>query len=103
MQPNRPSSRPLTTALVAVVAVIALALPSAAFAQQLTPPDVQYQPPFEVTVHGTPTNGSSPPVTNGPGTLPFTGLDLAAFAALGVGLLGAGLVIRRSTKPGQRP
>jgi hypothetical protein len=32
---------------------------------------------------------------DGPGTLPFTGLDVALLAAGGGGLLGIGLVVRR--------
>lgn len=37
---------------------------------------------------------------SGSGTLPFTGLDLGAIAAIGVGLLGVGLVLRRTGKSG---
>jgi len=99
MQPNRLRRTPLSAALVAALAVIALALPTAAIAQQLTPADVEYQPTLDLSVQAAPGNGS-PPATNGPGTLPFTGLDLVAFAAIGVGLLGSGLVIRRAAKSG---
>ncbi len=44
----------------------------------------------------------SPPTPTPPeqqeGSLPFTGLDLGIVAAMGVALLGTGLVLRRSTR-----
>ncbi|HEX8121472.1 MAG TPA: hypothetical protein VF549_09430 [Solirubrobacteraceae bacterium] len=39
-----------------------------------------------------------PPVEQREGSLPFTGLDLGIVAAMGVVLLGTGLVLRRSTR-----
>lgn len=36
------------------------------------------------------------PTKQSPGSLPFTGLDLSLAAVAGVGLLGAGLVLRRA-------
>ena len=44
----------------------------------------------------TQTNGTAP--TGTPSTLPFTGLDLATAGILGFGLLGAGLMLRRSNR-----
>lgn len=89
----------LSAGLVAVLAVLALSLPSAAHPQQLTPPDVEYQPTLDLSVEGAP-GGGSPSATSSAGALPFTGLDLIAFAAVGAGLLGSGLAIRRAAQSG---
>jgi hypothetical protein len=99
MRSNRSRRTPLGTVLAIALAAIALALPTAAFAQQLTPPDVEYQPALDLSVEGAP-GGGSPSATSRAGTLPFTGLDLVAFAAVGAGLLGAGFAIRRAAKSG---
>lgn len=37
------------------------------------------------------------PATSAARTLPFTGIDLSALSLVGVGLLGAGVVLRRRT------
>ena len=45
-----------------------------------------------------PTPPQTPPPVQEEGDLPFTGLDLGIVAALGVVLLGTGLVLRRTTR-----
>lgn len=99
MRSNRSTRTPLAAMLAIALAVVAVALPSAAFAQQLTPTDVEYQPALDLSVEGAP-GGDSPSATSSAGALPFTGLDLVAFAAVGAGLLGSGLVIRRAAQSG---
>jgi len=46
-------------------------------------------------------NGGDPgdPQAVGSGSLPFTGMDLVLVAALGAGLLGVGVGMRRLTRP----
>jgi hypothetical protein len=105
MRANR-SGRPLTWSLaaVAVIAVMALAGPASALAQQVSPgpTDVEYDTPvLNLETGGNASSDAN--ATASASTLPFTGLDLAAFAAIGVGLLAAGFVIRRVTKPQQLP
>jgi hypothetical protein len=104
MRANRSSRRPLGVLLVAAVAVMALALPTSALAQD--PTDTEYDPAVQLEVAASNAGGSDGGGDNAPpasraSSLPFTGLDLAAFAAIGVGLVGAGFVIRRAAKTGQ--
>lgn len=110
--------------LIAVVAGLAMMVPSVAFADsscqaysgKTCPPasgttSTQSAPPTT----GAPTTGATPtatpttPATPGTpastasttatsGTLPFTGLDLVALLAGGSVLLGAGLVVRRLSR-----
>jgi hypothetical protein len=42
--------------------------------------------------------GGSPTAANTSGELPFTGLELGVFAIVGAGLLGTGLVLRRTMR-----
>lgn len=96
------SNRPV--AAIVLVAALILALPTVASAQTLDPTDGQYGPDVlgEVAQGGPSSGGGGS--GNAAGTtdvgsiseLPFTGLDLVAIAAIGVGLLGAGFVIRRT-------
>lgn len=99
MQANRSSRRPLRVLLVAAIAVMALALPTSALAQN--PTDIEYDPAIQLEVAGGDPGGGGNEATSSASALPFTGLDLAAFAAIGVGLAGAGFVIRRASKAGQ--
>lgn len=104
MRANRSSRRPLGVLLVAAVAVMALALPTSALAQD--PTDTEYEPAVQLEVAasnagGSNNGGDNAAPTSSASSLPFTGLDLAAFAAIGVGLVGAGFVIRRAAKTGQ--
>ena len=73
--------------LAGLVILAVLAVPSAASAQAVTPTDTQYGD----GPRGTPDSGGSI------SELPFTGLDLVAIVAIGIGLLGAAFVIRRVT------
>jgi hypothetical protein len=79
------SIRRILTLVVALFALTALA-PAMASAQSITPTDEEY----------------TPVVTSGGGgsELPFTGLDAVALAAIGVGIVGAGLVVRRASRAG---
>ena len=108
MRANRSSRRPQGVLLVAAVAVMALALPSSALAQN--PTDTEYKAPVQLEVAASNSGGSNnggggneanSEATTSASALPFTGLDLAAFAAIGVGLVGAGFVIRRASNAGQ--
>ncbi len=69
-----------------------LALASPAFAQTSSPTDETYG--------GVPGNEikKSDPSGKG-GSLPFTGSELWLVALAGAGLAGAGIVVRRSTRP----
>lgn len=71
--------------VLATVVATALALSSTAFASALT------------CAHGRTCqpDGLGGPHTSGPGTLPFTGLDLVWIAAVGGLLLVSGLALRR--------
>lgn len=71
-----------------------LAIPAGAAAQSVSPTQEQY----EDGVLGIAAQGNPPNSVGGSsiGELPFTGLDLVALLAIGVGLLGAGFVIRRT-------
>lgn len=90
--------RPVAALVLAVMALAIGGLPAAAMAQQVTPTDEQYE--NGVLGAGTGAGTSSGTATD-PGSgseLPFTGLDVAAIAVIGVGLVGAGLVVRRVSR-----
>jgi len=48
------------------------------------------------TTPTTTTSSTSPAATGAGGTLPFTGLNVEACVAVGLGLLGTGLILRRT-------
>ena len=90
---------------------IALAAPAASFAQNISPTDEEYgNGILGISAGG---NSNTPPTTtftssggsssggSSISSLPFTGLDVAAIAAIGVGLLGAGFVVRRAAGAGE--
>lgn len=88
---------------------MALAVPAASLAQQVSPTETEYGTPvLDVGASGEPNDPGDPakpaePVSSADvDTLPFTGLDVAAIAAIGIGLLGAGFVIRRAARPGRQ-
>lgn len=92
---NRSSSlRGIAPLVALLVATLALALPVAAAATTISPTDEQYG--SGVLEGGSSGTTSSSGDTVGISELPFTGLDLVAIAAIGVGLLGAGFVVRRA-------
>jgi len=82
------------------VAMLACALlvPVAASAQTVTPTDEQYQEGVLGVASGS-TNDPGSAATSS-GELPFTGLDVAAIAVIGIGLVGAGFAIRRAARAG---
>ena len=90
---------------------IALAAPAASMAQNINPPDEQYGNGVlgiaaggnDGGTEGFSSGGSSGGSSSGGGisSLPFTGLDVAAIAAIGLGLVGAGFVVRRAASTGE--
>jgi hypothetical protein len=79
------SIRRTVTLVVAMFALTAI-VPAFASAQSITPTDQEYTP--VVTSNG------------GGSQLPFTGLDAVALAAVGIGIVGAGFVVRRASRAG---
>lgn len=101
------SNRSIRRICVLLVAVFAfsVAVPGGAFAQEIGPTDEQYrQGVLGLAGEGDPGDpgDSDDPAAavsgNGVSELPFTGLDLALVAAIGVGLLGAGFAVRRAAR-----
>jgi hypothetical protein len=94
----------IVLALTALVAIIAM--PMQAIAQDVNsdPTAAQYRAPALLVSNegsgggppgGGPAGGSS--VSGDSGTLPFTGLDVAALAAVALALTGTGFALRRLT------
>jgi hypothetical protein len=91
--------------LIAVVLVIALAIPAAAIAQG-DPTDAQYQPAAQQVGAGggggggvggeVAAGGLDERVVSG---LPFTGFDLMAMGMAAVAIAGTGVVLRRLSRP----
>lgn len=89
--------------LIAVVLVIALAIPATAIAQG-DPTDAQYQPAAQqVGAQGgggaggeAAAGGLDERVVSG---LPFTGFDLMAMGMAAVAIAGTGVVLRRLSRP----
>jgi hypothetical protein len=84
--------RKLTSVLVCVVVVLALAAP--AFAQNATQ-DAYNGLAGAQQGGGGDTAGAA---DTGGSTLPFTGLQIALIAGAGAGLLGAGVAMRRASR-----
>jgi len=87
------SFRRICVLLIAMFAV-AIAAPAGALAQNIDPTDEQYGN----GVVGVAAGGSEGGGDSGISSLPFTGLDVAAIAAIGAGLVGAGLLVRRAAR-----
>jgi hypothetical protein len=86
--------RSITATLVAVALVGAI---GAGTAYAATPASNQYGGvEGVVTGGGGPTAGVEAQVTSGGNTLPFTGADLGLYASAGIGMIGAGLLLRRA-------
>jgi hypothetical protein len=104
MRANR-SRRALRRSIFAasLIAALALVAPVSALAQETSPTGVEYDTPvLNVENSGNPGDPGETVSAESASTLPFTGLDLAAFAAIGVGLLATGFVIRRAARPRQQ-
>ena len=88
------------SALVGVLAILVLAVPSAALAASSTCQGYGSQTCSSVgngnVSSGTASNGSTNAASTG--TLPFTGLDVVLLVAGGGTLLGAGFVVRRLSR-----
>lgn len=89
-----------------VVAGLALGAPAGAIAQNVdptsgvNPTDEQYDRGIlGIAASGGP-NGDPSAEASAMGELPFTGLDVAAIAAIGIGLAGGGFVVRRAARSG---
>jgi hypothetical protein len=96
---SKKSVRRFSALLVAMLA-LAIAVPAGAFAQSINPTDEEYhQGVLGVAASGGPGDPSGSTISE----LPFTGLDVAAIAAIGVGLVGAGFVVRRAARPTDKP
>ena len=92
--------RSITATLLAVVAVGAI---GAGTAYASTPASNQYGGvKGVVTGPGGPSGGVLAEDTGGGGgggnTLPFTGADLGLYASAGIGMIGAGLLLRRASR-----
>jgi hypothetical protein len=86
--------RSITATLVAVALVGAI---GAGTAYAATPASNQYGGvKGVVTGGGGPTAGVEAQVTSGGNALPFTGADLGLYASAGIGMIGAGLLLRRA-------
>jgi hypothetical protein len=85
--------------LVALIAFGSIWVPATALAQQVTPTQEQY----DNGVLGVSSGGTSSDDSGQIGSLPFTGLDVAAIAAIGIGLVGAGFAVRRASRSGENP
>ncbi len=89
-QKGRGRMRRITSLLICMLFVLALAVP--AFGQ--SPTRDAYQ-----GLAGAGQGGSGgETVSADGGSLPFTGLELSLIALAGVGLLGAGIAVRRATR-----
>lgn len=83
---------------------LAIAVPAGAFAQSINPTDEEYlQGVLGVAASGGPGEPSGETQSASISELPFTGLDVAAIAAIGVGLVGAGFVVRRAARSTDGP
>jgi hypothetical protein len=85
--------RSITTTLVAVALVGAI---GAGTAYAATPANQQYGGVKGVVTGGGGNNGGVLGETTGGSTLPFTGADLGLYASAGIGMIGAGLLLRRA-------
>jgi hypothetical protein len=85
------------SALVGVLGVLALAVPSVAMASSTCQ---AYGPQTCNSVSNSNVSTGTTPAatTNSAGTLPFTGLDVVLLVAGGGTLLGAGFVVRRLSR-----
>lgn len=84
------------SSLFAAAAAMALliAVPGVALGQNVSPQSDQYERGvLGAASAGGPTDPAST-TAGGADTLPFTGLDISAIVAIGLGLLAAGLLIR---------
>ena len=109
------SNRALRRVCTVFVAMLALAVvaPAGALAQSVSPTDEQYEQGVVGVAAGGNSGGdgtepgnagvSGDAATSSASELPFTGLDVAAIALIGVGLVGAGFAIRRAARTGDRP
>jgi hypothetical protein len=80
-----------------LVAVTLVGAIGAGTAYAATPANQQYGGvQGVVTGGGGPANGVEAQVTGGNTTLPFTGADLGLYASAGIGMIGAGLLLRRA-------
>jgi hypothetical protein len=102
---SKKSVRRFSALLVAMLA-LAIAVPAGAFAQNINPTtNSPTNEEYDQGVLGVAASGG-PGEPSGGSTiseLPFTGLDVAAIAAIGVGLVGAGFVVRRAARPTDKP
>lgn len=105
LRSNRVKSRSLAAAV--VVAGLAVGAPAGAVAQNVdptngvNPTDEQYDRGIlGIAASGDPGGDPSAEASAGMGELPFTGLDVAAIAAIGIGLAGGGFVVRRAARSG---
>ena len=105
MHKNR-SNRVRRGAAATALAVIAVGVggPASAAAQQVTPTGEQYDNGV-LAVSGGGSGGDPASAVDSSsgqlGELPFTGLDVAAIAAVGIGLVGAGFAVRRVSRSGE--
>lgn len=82
-----------------LIAMLAFAAPASAGSQDCTGPTGDQYCPATQILTGSGTESADPQDPADPGGLPFTGFDVALSALAGVGLLGAGLALRRASRP----
>src|SRR3954453_16256927 len=92
---NKTKSR-LRRAIVTLVTVAALAIAPTAFAAGGNPSDAQYRSTLtEISAGGSNQPPAASATASTGGSLPFTGFDVAAMAAVAAGLGVAGFAMRR--------
>jgi hypothetical protein len=102
---------PLRTMIAVGVCAGLLMVPATALGQDAlsNPSAAQYQPQSQIegtnisgggpTAGGPTASNSTAAPNNGPGSLPFTGMDLAVVAGAALLMIGAGFTLRRLSAP----
>jgi hypothetical protein len=79
-----------------LMAVVVLGAIGAGTAYAATPANQEYSGNLGVVTGGGGPSGGVAGDTTGGSALPFTGADLGLYASAGIGMIGAGLLLRRA-------